>query len=128
MKVIDKSRHLLRVAHFPRNYIFGGLAAGILIAAGCSQDATNQKTNASNPNNEIDGTKFLLTSEPTGATDVIKVREAAKDSDDVVIVGRIGGSEDPWVEGRAAFTIVDLSLKSCLECGSEGCPKPWDYC
>ena len=71
---------------------------------------------------------FLLTAEPEGATDVIKVREEAEDQDDVVIVGRIGGSENPWVDGRAAFSIVDSSLKSCLECGSVDCPKPWDYC
>lgn len=128
MKVIDRLRRVHRVANFPRIYIFAGFVAGFLIAAGCSQNATKPKTSGSNPNNEFDGSKFLLTSEPTGAADVIKVRESAKDSDEVVIVGRIGGSADPWVEGRVAFTIVDLSLKSCLECGSGGCPKPWDYC
>ena len=59
---------------------------------------------------------------------VIKVRQEAKDQTDVVIVGRIGGSENPWVDGRAAFSIVDPSLKSCAEVGLDNCPKPWDYC
>ena len=72
--------------------------------------------------------RFLLQDEPQGASGVIDVRADASDQDSVVIVGRIGGSANPWVEGRAAFSIVDLSLKSCLECGSMDCPKPWDYC
>lgn len=128
MEVKSRLRCVHQVTRAFRSCFVAGVIAGVLMAAGCSQEDTNPKSNASNLSIEIDGTKFLLASEPAGATDVIKVREAAQDSDDVVIVGRIGGSEDPWVDGRAAFTIVDLSLKSCLECGSEGCPKPWDYC
>ncbi len=95
---------------------------------GCSQDTppATQATSSSAP--DIDGSVYLLESEPADAGDVIKVREDAKDQDDVVIVGRIGGSANPWVDGRAAFSIVDASLESCLECGSMDCPKPWDYC
>lgn len=89
---------------------------------GCSQDS---ETSTSTP---IDGTKFLLTSEPSDALDVITVREAAKDGDDVVIVGRIGGSGDPWVSDRAAFSIVDNSLKACSDIPGDECPQPWDYC
>jgi len=76
----------------------------------------------------VDGSKYLLNSEPDGETGVIKVREEAKDQDDVVIIGRIGGNENPWVDGRAAFLIADPSLKSCAETGCDDCPKPWDYC
>jgi len=76
----------------------------------------------------VDGSLFLLGLEPTGAFDVIPIRETAKDQDDVVIVGRIGGSENPWVDGRAAFSIVDLSLLACSDREGDDCPKPWDYC
>jgi hypothetical protein len=76
----------------------------------------------------VDGSKFLLSAEPKDATNVIKAREEFKDQSDVVIIGRIGGSGNPWVDGRAAFSIVDMSLKSCDECGSHNCPKPWDFC
>ena len=93
--------------------------------SGCNQETPPATTS---PVSSIDGSKYLLKQEPEGGTSVIQVREAAKDQDDVVVVGRIGGSEKPWIEGQAAFTIVDESLKSCNECGSEGCPKPWDYC
>jgi hypothetical protein len=43
-------------------------------------------------------------------------------------VGRIGGSENPWIEGRAAFSIVDNSLKACSDIPGDNCPRPWDYC
>ncbi len=94
------------------------------IAAGCSDEPGS----GSGTGPAVDGSRFLLTAEPDGARDVIEVREEAKDQDDVVIVGRIGGSANPWVEGRAAFSIVDMSLKSCDEIGSDDCPKPWDFC
>src|ERR1019366_2624954 len=58
---------------------------------------------------------------------VIQVREQAKEGDAVVIVGRVGGSREPCVKGRAAFTIVDPSYLSCDENG-ETCETPWDYC
>lgn len=89
---------------------------------GCSKQTSDP------PSPKIDGTPFLLTAEPARATGVIQVRDEAADQDEVVVVGRIGGSENPWVAGLAAFSIVDPSIKSCLECGSDGCLKPWDYC
>ncbi len=76
----------------------------------------------------VDGSKFLLTDKPEGAGDVIKVREDAGDGEDVVIVGRIGGSANPWIKGRAAFSIVDGSLKACSDIEGDSCPIPWDYC
>jgi hypothetical protein len=76
----------------------------------------------------VDGEKFLLTAEPDGAMDVIAARENTTDGDDVVIVGRIGGSVNPWIDGRAAFSIVDGSLKACSDIPGDQCEKPWDYC
>jgi hypothetical protein len=70
--------------------------------------------------------KYLLASEPAGARPVKDVRAAAKDGEDVVILGHIGGDPKPWVEGRAAFWIVDPSVKPCPP--DEGCPTPWDCC
>lgn len=101
----------------------------LIVVIGCSlQSPTTTETSTSNPASAVDGSKYLLTSEPDDGAGVIKVREMAKDKDDVVIVGRIGGSENPWIEGRAAFSIVDPSLRSCAEVGLDDCPKPWDYC
>jgi hypothetical protein len=54
---------------------------------------------------------------------VIAVRKEAKDGDEVVVAGRVGGDEKPFTEGRAMFLIVDPSLKPTVECEC-----PWDYC
>tara|TARA_R110002095_G_scaffold151799_2_gene131424 strand:- start:63857 stop:64366 length:510 start_codon:yes stop_codon:yes gene_type:complete len=72
--------------------------------------------------------KVLLTSEPAGAKEVIDARKSAQNDEEVVLVGRIGGSENPWVDGRAVFSIVDNSLKACSDIPGDGCAKPWDYC
>ncbi len=99
------------------------LATGLLTFAGCGQGET-----AGTATPTIDGTKFLLAEEPAGASNVIEVKAAAKDADEVVMVGRIGGSHSPWVEGMAAFTVVDPSLKACSDIEGDMCKTPWDYC
>ncbi len=95
------------------------------LIAGC-------KPNTATPVAKYDGAKFILPTEPEGAKGVISVRESSKNADKVIIVGRIGGSVNPWVEGRAAFSIVDPSLLACSDEKQEGeacsCNTPWDYC
>ena len=102
----------------------GGLLA--LAIAGCGRSAVPP---ASGGVSGVDGRALLLAGEPEGAAGVFRVRESAKDQEDVVVVGRIGGSGNPWIEGRAAFSIVDPELLPCSEraCG-DTCPRPWDYC
>jgi predicted acetyltransferase len=102
------------------------LATGLLALTGCSRERST--ANAPPVSATVDGAKYLLDSEPEGGIGVINIRKEAKDQDEVVIVGRIGGSVVPWVEDRAAFFIVDLSLKSCADIGSDNCPNPWDFC
>lgn len=67
--------------------------------------------------------KFVAEKDPDGAKGVIDVRKDAKDGDEVVVVGRVGGAAKPFTEGRASFMIVDPSLKPTAECDC-----PWDYC
>ncbi|QDU77487.1 hypothetical protein Pan97_45570 [Bremerella volcania] len=99
-----------------------------LVSLGCNRSSgdSNEARNDGAPSPEM--AKYLLASEPEGAQEVIAVRESAKDDEDVTIVGRIGGSANPWVEGRAAFSIVDPSLKACNDIPGDACEKPWDYC
>jgi len=109
--------------------LFVGLSLFGITLIGCAQNQeapTATAPAASAPS--VDGSKYLLQAEPEGASDVIAVREAAEDGADVLIVGRIGGGENPWVEGQAAFSIVDGSLKACSDIPGDGCPIPWDYC
>jgi hypothetical protein len=107
-----------------------GLAAMLLVVSlvGCSQDTSPEPAATASAAPNIDVAHFLLDEEPAGAQEVIAVREEAKNDDPVVIVGRIGGSKDPWSEGRAAFSIVDNSLLACSDREGDDCPVPWDYC
>lgn len=58
----------------------------------------------------LDGSKYVLPDEPDGAIGVIAARESATDGEPIVIVGRIGGATNPWIEGRAAFMLLDASM------------------
>src|SRR5436309_901524 len=58
---------------------------------------------------------FLLASEPAGAKGVIDLRKETHEDRDLIVVGRIGGGKKPFIAGRASFTIVDPSLKTCGE-------------
>ncbi len=97
------------------------------LVIGCEEQSASLDTSA-----VYDGTKFLLSTEPGGGQDVIAVRETAQDADQVVVVGRIGGGLNPWVDGRAAFQIVDPSILACSDAKADGepcsCQTPWDYC
>ena len=100
---------------------FATIVVAVLWSFGCNQ----QTPNAVPGNSSLANTSsYRLASEPAGALDVKAARTSAGDGEDVAVVGRIGGDEKPWVEGVAAFTIVDLSLKPC----ADGCATPWDYC
>ncbi len=98
------------------------------LTAGCGQTADAPSTQATKPTSvtATASAELLLTEQPANAKPVAEVLESAKDGVDVTILGRIGGAQNPWVEGRAAFTIVDPKLDPCGE--DEGCPTPWDYC
>ena len=95
----------------------------VLVAWGC---ATEDAPEATGP--VIDGSAYLLSEEPQNAHEIIAAREAINDGDEVTLVGRIGGGKNPWVEGKAAFTLVDNSLEACSDIPGDRCPTPWDYC
>jgi hypothetical protein len=69
---------------------------------------------------------YLVQNEPAGAVPVGEARKKVEDGQEVTLVGLIGGSSKPFVEGLAAFTIVDPKVPYCA--ANEGCPTPWDYC
>jgi hypothetical protein len=93
----------------------------VLGIAGCGDG--NKSPSASQAPRE---TKYVVMTEPAGSIPVGEARDVVKDAEEVVLVGRIGGSTEPFVDGIAAFTIVDPKVPSCA--GEEGCPTPWDYC
>jgi hypothetical protein len=93
--------------------LFPVVALGWVIGCGRQGNLPPSRPRPAEPQLNLEGLKYLAQAEPADAKSVIDLRKDAKDGDDVIIVGRVGGSKHPVVSGRAAFTIVDLSLKSC---------------
>lgn len=80
----------------------------LTVAAGCSQQSSE---NAYNPSpTDIDVSRYILAEEPAGAMGVIEAREKAQNDEPVVLVARIGGSKTPWIDGRAAFMVIDAGM------------------
>ena len=101
---------------------------GVLFAIGCG---TSRSVSKEESEPQMDGSGYLLAGLPEGALDVKAAREVVEDQEAVVIVGRIGGAVNPWVDKRAAFQIVDSSLPACSDCKDGeacSCKTPWDYC
>ena len=112
---------MLRIKHFVR---VAALAALASLVVGCG--TTSSTPTVSAPSRE--GGEYRLASEPAGAKGVKDARSSATDDNEITLVGRIGGEVNPWVEGQAAFLLVDNELKPCNEKGDDACETPWDYC
>ncbi|MFH5802818.1 hypothetical protein [Alienimonas sp. DA493] len=102
-----------------------GLLAVAGLAVGCgAPDGDATVTDAAAPT--VQNAAYLAPAEPEGAKGVGEVKASAEDGDEVTVVGLIGGDRAPFVDGLAAFTIVDPKVPYCA--ADEGCPTPWDYC
>ncbi|MGL4554953.1 MAG: hypothetical protein ACRC33_27615 [Gemmataceae bacterium] len=95
----------------------------VALAAGCGTDTAPPVAKKATAPVPADANKLVLASEPAGVKGVIDVRKDAKDGDEVVVAGQIGGAAKPFTEGRASFLMVDPSLVP-----TEGCETPWDFC
>ena len=94
--------------------LFAMLLCGISTTTGCGQGE------AASPSA---GDSVLLSAPLEDAKGVATVLQESESGDVVSIVGRIGGSAEPFVNGVAAFTIVEPTLPY-----EETCTTPWDYC
>ncbi len=90
-------------------------ASGLSCVVGCGKSSESTATATSMAAPSIDSSLFLLPEEPAGAVGVIVARESAEDGKPLVLVGRIGGAANPWIEGRAAFTLLDASMAVVAE-------------
>ena len=94
-----------------------------LLAVGCGSPEVANVTNEVGTQAK---SQYVADNEPVDAMPVGEARETVADGQEVTLVGLIGGSSKPFVEGLAAFTIVDPKVPYCA--ADEGCPTPWDYC
>jgi hypothetical protein len=101
------------------NQLLTAAAIAIAVVTGCAKPNPPSASAGPIPN-------VLLSQEPAGAVEVLDARDEAKDGEPIVLVGRLGGGLKPWIDGRAAFLLVDTRiLPSCDEDGHQceaGCP------
>src|SRR5690349_882127 len=87
-----------------------------LTAVGCGSQSTPVPAS-------ISSSKYQLSTEPQDAVGVLQFKESAKDGEPIVLVGRVGGGQKPWIDGRAAFLVVDDGVApGCAEeeeCGED---------
>lgn len=82
---------------------------GLVGVVGCGS-ASDTASPVTNTSVNVDASQFQLAEEPDGAVGVIAARESAEDGAPIILVGRVGGSANPWIDGRAAFTLLDASM------------------
>lgn len=109
------------------------LSLAVLITAtiiiGCNNGESSKPAAATSVPKDGIPPALFATTVPENAQNIKDARESARKGAEIVLVGRVGGSKDAFVDGRAIFTLVDTRLKSCKD-GSEmdWCKTPWDYC
>ena len=92
----------------------------IVIAVGGCKDSPAPGTPAVAP-----AAAWLLAAMPTGAIPVSEAKQSAREGDQVVVRGRIGGRRDPMNAEVAVFVMIDPAIPHCV---IGVCKVPWDYC
>ncbi len=98
----------------------------VSLLSGCGGTSTATSSQSAEAEAVALDPSLVLADEPADAVSVAEVREKAEDGDEVIVAGWIAGSKQPIIEGRAAFTIVDLSLPpmKCAEIPYSFCCMP----
>lgn len=107
------------------------LSIAVLFAMSACSESTGpeQTTNSeTTPVEQASIHAWVLTSAPQGDVSVTEAKLSAKEGDQVVIRGRIGGRHQPMSPQSPVFTIVDLDLEYCGQYDDDECGTPWDYC
>jgi hypothetical protein len=102
-----------------------------LAASGLALAACDKKPSATPPAAPASAAlpaNLILAAAPDHAQSIVEAKAAAKPGDTVTIHGRLGGSEDPFINHRAIFTLVDTALPACSDTPGDACTSPWDYC
>ena len=105
------------------------ISAGALVLTGCEAESEEYSTAAAPAAATASLPQGLVVSaKPEGAQSVNAVKAAAKEGDEVVMSGIIGGAEEPLAANRAIFTMIDPALTTCDEMSADMCKTPWDAC
>ncbi len=106
------------------------LLVGLVALPGCdgrSDGAQDAETGERAAESKLPADLIVATPPPT-ARSVSELKSAPELQGTVVVHGRVGGREEPFVDGIAMFLLADAEMKSCDELHGDACETPWDYC
>jgi hypothetical protein len=104
------------------------LFLGALVLSGCGGSTVEAPTKSAPSAAELPP-GFILTEAPSGAKSVSELKQTAKDGDEVVVRGQVGGKDKGvFTPGYASFYLADLKLKACNLKPDDDCKTPWDFC
>lgn len=105
------------------------VASGIgFLLIGCNEDAS---VPGGSPEDDVVALlpeDLLLDEMPANPTPITRLKQIAKEGDEVVMRVIVGGRKKPFVENQAVMTVIDASLNNQCKLDSHGCKTPWDYC
>lgn len=114
---------------FPAALMAAFLLGGCCVLFGCNGDGGDTTTETPEQPAAALPDGLFVDAAPDGAKDVTEVKAAAKEGDTVVVRGKVGGTMEPFVAGRAAVMLgSEVSIDSCEVREGDGCETPWDYC
>lgn len=72
---------------------------------------------------------LILKESPTTAANVADLKKTAKEGEEVILRGQIGGqAKDVFSGNRAMMMVADMKLKACNKNPGDTCETPWDFC
>ncbi|HCC20434.1 MAG TPA: hypothetical protein DEP88_04195 [Verrucomicrobiales bacterium] len=110
------------------NKIQSLIAIIALVMCACSdKKETSDNTDIPQVKNAI--SELIIKNPPADAKGIFETRKVALPGDIITIKGKVMGSENPLVNGRAIMLLGDPNiLTSCDLKPGDACTKPWDVC
>ena len=72
---------------------------------------------------------LVLATAPSEAATITSLKQAIEPGAAVTLTGRVGGRANPFIDGRAAMTVVDPgAVAACDTIEGDSCGTPWDFC
>jgi len=106
------------------SFTLASFTLATLLLTGCKETSTAELNTTTEPA----AATWLLASAPEDAKSVSEAKASAKEGEQIVLRGRIGGRLEPLTEGSPVFTMMDLAVPACGTEPDDHCRTPWDYC
>lgn len=93
----------------------------------CGEKKTTKADDSTASGNTLES--VIIKAAPADAMSITDVRKAVEVGKEVTLSGKVMGTKDPFVEGRALVVLGDPAIiTSCDLRPGDNCVTPWDVC